>query len=511
MNIISIMKKIYKPAKTYLIIDLSILVLTFYTVLDWFPLSTNTPFEKYSWPSLAYFIVWFLCSYAFGRYKPIKRQQYFVATLRLLDACLILLLLFKILIEFVFPKYSSYVLITITAGAFILNYIALSIYFAYRYAVEYNEITIAPKEERENAQVKPALPLDNKSYNQLCNSIKMHSGIKLLEFLKTQIDLKSGNTLVYTSTDTLNLQMFPNYQYSSIVQLNRLNDMRGINKTLNIVNEKLPDDGIFVCCFESKSTYKKLVLKRHLKYLNYVIYSFDYLFKRVLPKIIFTRKLFYFFTGGKNRVFSKAEVIGRLYCFGFEVINEKKINNCSYVFARRHKQPEFTQKRIYGPLIRLRRFGKNGKAFDVFKMRTMHPYSEYLQAYIYERNSLRDGGKFNKDTRVTTVGTFMRKYWFDELPMIINLLKGDMKLVGVRPLSPHYFSLYSKELQELRIKFRPGLLPPFYADMPHTLTEIEASEMRYLRACEKKGVFLTDLHYFFIILNNIIFKKARSA
>jgi lipopolysaccharide/colanic/teichoic acid biosynthesis glycosyltransferase len=253
------------------------------------------------------------------------------------------------------------------------------------------------------------------------------------------------------------------------------------------------------------------MLKKHLKYVNYVIYSFDYLFKRVFPKIFFTRKFYYLFTGGKNRIFSKAEIIGRLYCFGFEVINEKKINNLNYIFARRHKQPEFTQKRIYGPLIRLRRFGKNGKIFDVFKMRTMHPYSEYLQAYIYERNSLQDGGKFNKDTRVTTLGRLMRKYWFDELPMIINLFQGDLKLVGVRPLSAHYFSLYSKELQELRIQFKPGLLPPFYADMPHTLPEIEGSEMRYLRACQNKGIFLTDLRYLFLILKNIFFKKARSS
>jgi lipopolysaccharide/colanic/teichoic acid biosynthesis glycosyltransferase len=141
----------------------------------------------------------------------------------------------------------------------------------------------------------------------------------------------------------------------------------------------------------------------------------------------------------------------------------------------------------------------------------MHPYSEYLQAYIYERNSLQDGGKFNKDTRVTTLGRLMRKYWFDELPMIINLFQGDLKLVGVRPLSAHYFSLYSKELQELRIQFKPGLLPPFYADMPHTLPEIEGSEMRYLRACQNKGIFLTDLRYLFLILKNIFFKKARSS
>jgi len=104
----------------------------------------------------------------------------------------------------------------------------------------------------------------------------------------------------------------------------------------------------------------------------------------------------------------------------------------------------------------------------------------------------------------------MRKYWLDELPMLINLFKGEMKLVGVRPLSAQYYSLYSKELQQKRNKFKPGLLPPFYADMPKTLEEIEQSEMKYLLACERNGVFMTDIRYMFLILNNILFKKARS-
>jgi len=105
----------------------------------------------------------------------------------------------------------------------------------------------------------------------------------------------------------------------------------------------------------------------------------------------------------------------------------------------------------------------------------------------------------------------MRKYWIDELPMLINLIRGEMKLVGVRPLSRHYFNLYSKELQEKRVNYKPGLLPPFYADMPQTLAEIQRSEMNYLLACETKGVFKTDLRYLILILKNILIKNARSS
>jgi lipopolysaccharide/colanic/teichoic acid biosynthesis glycosyltransferase len=160
--------------------------------------------------------------------------------------------------------------------------------------------------------------------------------------------------------------------------------------------------------------------------------------------------------------------------------------------------------------VKLNRVGKNGKLFKVYKFRTMHPYSEFLQAYIYDRYSLQEGGKFNRDIRVTTLGRFMRKCWLDELPMLLNLLKGNMKLVGVRPISKHYFSLYSQALQEKRVKHMPGLLPPFYADMPKTLEDIEASEMRYLSMCEEKGTLRTDFVYFWRIFYTIVFKRARS-
>jgi lipopolysaccharide/colanic/teichoic acid biosynthesis glycosyltransferase len=94
--------------------------------------------------------------------------------------------------------------------------------------------------------------------------------------------------------------------------------------------------------------------------------------------------------------------------------------------------------------------------------------------------------------------------------MIINLLKGEVKLVGVRPLSVHKFSMYPEEAQKKRILFKPGLGPPFYADYPNGLEELVASEMKYLNAYEINP-FQTDVKYFFKALNNILFKNRRSA
>jgi lipopolysaccharide/colanic/teichoic acid biosynthesis glycosyltransferase len=157
----------------------------------------------------------------------------------------------------------------------------------------------------------------------------------------------------------------------------------------------------------------------------------------------------------------------------------------------------------------LKRVGKGGKIIYVYKMRTMHPYSEYLQQYVYDKYNLESGGKFRNDFRVNTVGKVMRKVWLDELPMLINLIRGDLKIFGVRPLSRHYFELYDEELQDLRCKVRPGLVPPFYVDMPKTLEEIQDSERRYIEAYLRRPL-ITDWRYFWKAVYNILVRRARS-
>jgi lipopolysaccharide/colanic/teichoic acid biosynthesis glycosyltransferase len=290
-----------------------------------------------------------------------------------------------------------------------------------------------------------------------------------------------------------------------------LNQIRGVNKLFTTVSDKLPDNGIWVCCYEPQSVTKRNILSRYPMLIGWLYYAAFFCYKRVLPKLLMTSRLYFDITEGKNRVLSKAEVLGRLCYCGFDIIDERKKGDLSYVVARRKFRPEITARRLYGILVKLNRIGKNGKMVKVYKFRTMHPYSEFLQAYIYERYSLQEGGKFNHYIRVTTLGRLMRKYWIDEFPMLLNLLKGDMKLVGVRPISQHYYSLYCKELQEQRIKHKPGLLPPFYADMPKTLDEIQASEIRYLTMCEKRGTLVTDFVYFWRIVYTILFKRAHSA
>jgi lipopolysaccharide/colanic/teichoic acid biosynthesis glycosyltransferase len=92
------------------------------------------------------------------------------------------------------------------------------------------------------------------------------------------------------------------------------------------------------------------------------------------------------------------------------------------------------------------RVGKNGKDFRLFKFRTMYVNS--------------DKGKLltisNHDARITKVGLYLRRSKIDELPQLINVLAGDMSIVGPRPEIPEFVKLYTKSQQQV-LQIKPGL------------------------------------------------------
>ncbi len=328
------------------------------------------------------------------------------------------------------------------------------------------------------------------------------------DFLQRFIDLSARNTFVLRTSIVESISGF-SIRPAAVVNLKRMNDVRALNRFLSEVNHQLEDNGTFVVCLETKYFRKKRILNNYPVGLNYGLLLTDYLVKRVLPKLPVSSRVLRMVYGDRDKAMSKTEALGRLYAAGFEVVDKKFINGLLYLVTRKVKAPLFDYEKNYGPIFCMRRSGKNGKVIRVYKLRTMHAYSEFIQQYVYEQNSLADGGKLKNDFRVSTLGRIVRKYWLDELPMVWNLFRGDLKLVGVRPLSSQYLSLYSDELKMKRNAHKPGLVPPFYADMPKTIDEIQASELRYLEAHEKSP-FLTDLRYFMKATWNILVKRARS-
>ena len=101
-----------------------------------------------------------------------------------------------------------------------------------------------------------------------------------------------------------------------------------------------------------------------------------------------------------------------------------------------------------GPVFfRQERVGRFGKTFRIFKFRTMNPDAESRGRQI----------TVGEDPRITRAGSFLRRHKLDELPQLLNVLKGEMSLVGPRPEVPRYVALYPSDVREKVLSVPPGI------------------------------------------------------
>ena len=127
------------------------------------------------------------------------------------------------------------------------------------------------------------------------------------------------------------------------------------------------------------------------------------------------------------------------------------------------------------------RVTKNAREFKIFKYRTMRVGSDkYSQITV------------GKDNRITKVGAFLRKYKLDEIPQLINVLIGDMSLVGPRPEVPKYAALYTDEQKEI-LKVRAGITDYAsieFSDENDLLASEEDPEKAYIEKVMPKKIEL---------------------
>jgi len=510
-NFIQSMKK---RTVVFILIDILIVFLAF-LLAAFFKTGKEKALFNYYWvPFVIFEAIWIGSSVIFGKFNPDKAKNKTDYVLAIVKSNLFILFAITFVIFFATLSYSRLLIIlTVVIATFIEASLGYMIVFNRSLnrvmddLERYAQIPKVFKAYDTNKKVKNYA--DEESINQIRQLILSETSVASMNYIDFHSSLGDPKLMLLSTTTSFNISNQPHEEYNYIVNLKKINDILRINKFFETANSKLAYGGIYINFVETYSLRKQRVLKKFPIGINWMVYTVDFIFKRVIPKLWLTKKVYFILTNGRNRVMSKAETLGRLYSCGFEVVDEKMINGALYFVARKNAKPVFDSNPTYGPLIKLRRYGKGGGKIGVYKMRTMHPYSEYLQPYIYLHNKLQEGGKFANDFRITSAGKFMRKFWIDELPMFINVFLGDMKIVGVRPLSSHYYNLYSQELRERRLKYKPGLVPPFYVDMPKTLEEIMASEIKYLNAYEKHP-FKTDFVYFWKAFYNIVVKKARS-
>ena len=151
-----------------------------------------------------------------------------------------------------------------------------------------------------------------------------------------------------------------------------------------------------------------------------------------------------------------------------------------------------------GAIFRQRRVGRDGKLFWLYKFRTMCPDAEEQLNELLSQNQM-DGPvfKIKGNPRITRVGRFLRKTSLDELPQLLNVLQGDMSIVGPRPALPREVELYS-DYQRQRLYVTPGL-SCYWQIAPHrnemSFDEWVALDLKYIQErsfwVDWKIIFLT--------------------
>ena len=140
--------------------------------------------------------------------------------------------------------------------------------------------------------------------------------------------------------------------------------------------------------------------------------------------------------------------------------------------------------------------GRDGKIFKVIKFKTMTDECDSK------------GNLLPDEQRLTKVGKFVRSTSIDELPQLINVLKGDMALIGPRPLLPQYLPLYSKE-QARRHEVRPGITGWAQVNGRNAIAWTKKFELdvRYVDHCS----FLLDLKIFLLTIRKVFVREGISS
>ncbi|MBU1142741.1 MAG: sugar transferase [Firmicutes bacterium] len=149
-------------------------------------------------------------------------------------------------------------------------------------------------------------------------------------------------------------------------------------------------------------------------------------------------------------------------------------------------------------LYKSARLGKEGKLFTMYKFRTMKMYAPDL------RNA--EGSTFNseKDERMTKIGKILRKISFDEIPQLVNVLKGDMSIIGPRPDLPEALNIYTLSQKE-KLKVRPGITGynQAYFRNSASFNEKMKNDVFYVNNLS----FILDMKILLKSINTVIFKK----
>ncbi len=389
------------------------------------------------------------------------------------------------------------------------------------------EIENIPIAAQNSDLVNDNLNFQTVSKRELLTKLKTYNDIKgyeeLLELVNENIESAEGGTpsIDVVGSKAIEEKISLNKKIMMLIFSESSNQLKRLMKSLKYATDRVCLGGYFVFKYRPMEDVLAELKENKSSVKEKINYYWLILTKRLLPKIPILEQLYftppfslidkiiYPVTKKNRRFISRAEMWGRIYYNGFEVLDEKKVDNEYLVLSRKNKPEPQTKMPSFYLVVPLTKVGLNGELMQLHKMRSMYPFSEFIQEKIYEDQGLTKTGKFKEDFRLTGYGKFIRKYWLDEIPQIFDWLRGDIKLVGMRATSPQFLSLYPKELYELYIQIKPGLIPPIFDAKTDGFDDIVRIEMDYLKAYQKNP-YLTDIKQFYKTFHDIFFRGVRS-
>ena len=228
-----------------------------------------------------------------------------------------------------------------------------------------------------------------------------HKSSKILNFIKELKVNFVNKQLNFKSIKELQ-KRFPNLSFSG-----QLNESKDINFDIvypyKKINQYHDIDHMLRECYDNVVVGGCLIIDYESEQLRSerVKYNkFDFLIHRVIPKLPITGWIYYKLSYNLFWSLSRAEVWGRLHYNGFEVIGEKESKDKVTVFSLKVNEPVSRKvKPSYFPIIKLARVGYCGKLIQIHKVRTMYPYSEFIQKKAFKINEMSKSGKVKSDFR----------------------------------------------------------------------------------------------------------------
>ena len=490
-----------------------------------------TPSENYFIVYAIIYFSWFISAFYSHQFHISVKENYFKAIYPQIKSLVffISIVLFDLFILRLNPKNNVVIikslLIFVTVRFILITFLFIikhppktdEIFINYFSVNEFKAKTIlTDSEEQFQCEGHKIIPITSEivSLKEKLEFVYLSKNKKLFEFINKSLKLNSirlGKTEILRSSDSYNVEILPDSYLELFMNLHELNDQRRINKYFINVNKKLQLNGIYIGLFEPNLARYSYYLEKYPYFIAIFFYTFDFIWRRVFPKLPILQNIYFLFSNGKKRAISKAEGLGRLYYCGFEVIAIKQLDNMLYFIAKKMREPKSDKNPSYGPIFKMKRIGKNGKKIFVYKFRTMHPYSEYLHDFMATNYGYKDNGKLNGDFRKTSWGYFLRKTWIDELPQLYNWIKGDLSLVGIRAFGDEYLKNYPMDFKRQREKFKPGCIPTYVSlNMDKGVEYRIKSEKIYMEQKMERPIW-TDIKFFFLAVYNILSGKIRSA